>query len=437
MNSALARILTATAAGVPDDSWTAARLRVETDREAVERLINAPRRPAVYGFTTLLGPLDHVDSSAYDQHDLLAAHLLGRAHQVDGRVVRLITSFKIEQLAHGGSGISPGTYARVLASIERTTPCAIAWQTSYGSGDVVPAAWWIAGTVGRDVDALPAGDLIALLSGHFISSAVATAALLALIRYLGDFMAVAGTLAAPARAAGEDDAAELIDLMRQSYAPRPGPVQRPVSIRDSRVFAEPAVRTLRELAASLDHRGAGESANPLFRVIDHQAQAMSQASFLDVGLTLQVVAAQQLVLFLMGAAQRFTVAVCNDLETRTHEPHPEHVQPPKVAQALLENARAVAAAPASYSGSQSGGVEDLWDGSLIASTGLLRVLALAEEQMELLGAVVSTAGLRRLTTAPIFIDHLVAVAGLPTTVVPLVGETEAGRLLAQIGATGT
>ncbi|MBX9244876.1 aromatic amino acid lyase [Actinotalea ferrariae] len=395
MSGALARVVAAAASGAVAPHWDAARDRVRAERVRVERLIGQEPRPAVYGFTTLLGPLDHRAAVERDQADLLAAHLLGPARPVAVRPLRLVSACKAEQLAHGGSGVSSRGFDAVLDAIGRpAVGTSIAWEASYGSGDVVPAAWWAAGALGDDSAGLDAGDLIALINGTFVSTAVGVAASLALARHLGRFLAAASALVAVPRldhrTPGDVDVEAVLDAFGDSSRTGVRPVQQSVSLRDARVLVRPAVTALRDLVRATEHRLGAPSANPLFVEDGGDLRAVSQDGFLDVTLTLRLVGAQQLVLWCAGATQRLAEAACRTRDGQ--EPDVRDVQPPKVVEALLTHARTFAAAPASYSGSQSGGVEDLWDGSLQAGLTLLRVLAVAEDQLAVLEEVLGRRG---------------------------------------------
>src|SRR5690606_7189042 len=98
---------------------------------------------------------------------------------------------KLEQLHHGGSGIHGATYRALLdAAAPFTAPVRGGWTTSYGSGDVIPAAWLV-----HDLRTTTApgllrhpGDLIALINGSFVSTALGTAAVVGLVEQTGAFL---------------------------------------------------------------------------------------------------------------------------------------------------------------------------------------------------------------------------------------------------------
>jgi histidine ammonia-lyase len=390
----LQAVLDAAGSGVPAPAWEKAAERVETERAAVEHMLRSSPGRAVYGFTTLLGPLDGIPGDADDAPALLQAHLVGRAEPISPVMTRLITCAKLAQLAAGGSGISPTTYRTLLEAVADPPSCAIAWGASYGSADVVPAAWWAHALV-PDPDVLEVGDLVALLNGHFLSTAHAVTTLVDLTAFLGRFCSVAGTVVAPIpRELGAPAARELVAAMAWNYVPVEHERQLPVSIRDSGVYAQPVPQALAELTQALESRLAWPSGNPLFDMASGKAEPFSQAGFLDVGLTMRLTAVRQLVLYCMGAVQRFTEVWCTLLAQDQRADDPRFVQPPKVSQAILEDARTGAGPISVFSGSQSGGVEDLWDCSLIASRSLATVVDLAEQQIDVLLAVLDTSHAR-------------------------------------------
>jgi hypothetical protein len=365
---ALKRVLAALA-GESIAEWQGAESRIAADHEAVLRLLTERPDLPVYGFSTLLGHLDDVDGRD-SSRDLLRAHLLGPLTVLEGDVLRLISACKAEQLSHGGSGVSPDAYRVVRAAATETGPAAEgSWTTSYGSGDVVPAAWWMATLLGRSgLDPERPGEVIALINGTFVSTAA--------------------TILAGARLA--DAAGRLLSALDAASGATlkafPDGRQRPVSLRDPEPVVAAVTSALADLGAAADRRLAGPSANPLFEVEGAQARPRSQSSFLDYRATWALTAATQATLLAIGAAQRIAEHVTRS--RLAESPDPALVQPPKVLQAILERALVVGGAlPGRFSGADSDGVEDLRDLSLISALRLLDLVADLEQALPVLAAL--------------------------------------------------
>lgn len=412
MRDQLQDVLDAAATGTPAPAWESAVSRIAEERRAVEQRLRSTPGEAVYGFTTMLGPLDGVPAEAATASSLLEAHLVGTPEPLTPAMTRLVTATKLSQLSSGGSGISAATYRRLLGALRTPPPCGIDWSASYGSADVVPASWWVRALV-PDADVLETGDLVALINGHFVSTAHSVSSTLRLADYLGDFCAAAGMVCVPTRRTGLAEGERLLaESMAGNYLPVSYPRQLPVSVRDSAAFVLPVVSVLEDLADSLALRVGRPSANPLFLMDGGSAEPVSQASFLDVGLTLRLCSARQFVLYCMGAMQRFTEALCGRLSEGLPAEDPRLVQPPKVSQAILEGARAAAGPVTGFSGSQSGGVEDLWDCSLIASRSLTTAVEAAVRQLDVLLGVLRAWDMRPAAGGAHFTGLLLGTVGL-------------------------
>ncbi|MEO9078175.1 MAG: aromatic amino acid lyase, partial [Rhodanobacter sp.] len=273
MESGISRILAAIASQQPQAGWLERRATiVEQRHRLVTMLAREPHFP-VYGFTTLLGQLDNTQISAEDQYRLLRGHLVGEPGELLDPMPMMLLATKIEQLTQGGSGIHFETYDFLLdrcrTPIESMSG---AWFASYGSADVVPGAWWLHGlTAGGTQPRLQMGDLIALISGNFVSTAFALAASVQLLDYLSVFLGHA-FLSADAPPTGTTAAARTW-LYREldTRIRRPGPAihehlptQRPVSTRDVSVYVSPIAKVVDELRDALEFRLAGCTSNPLF-----------------------------------------------------------------------------------------------------------------------------------------------------------------------------
>jgi len=406
----IARVVSAATSREPSAAWIEAEAGIAEERRVVEALL-ADEHTKIYGFNTLLGQRHHEEATGREQSLLLEGHLCGPPTGASAGVMGLITAFKIEQLSKGGSGISTETYRKLCECIREPRPCDIAWAASYGSGDVVPAAWWLSGQIGEHARRLPAGDLIASINGNFVSGALGLVASVELARYSGHFLSLAGVVCSPVNSqivpAPDSLEGRLLSGMAENFSMVYPGTQPPVSARDAGLYASPVARMASDLLASIEKRASAPSCNPRFVRSGGGALAISQASFLDVELTLRLVACQHLVYFCMGATQRFTQIVAE------LDPERRHIQHPKISDAYVRGAHTIGAGLGSYSGAHSEGLEDLWDGALIASRNLLRVLSMAEDQLAILEEVVDgLLGTRARSSADIG-EILVAGLGLP------------------------
>ena len=365
---ALKRVLTALV-GESAEPWREAESRIAAEHESVLRLLTEQPDLPVYGFSTLLGHLDDVEGRD-SGGDLLRAHLLGPLTVLPGPVLRLISACNAEQLSHGGSGVSPAAYRGVCAAATTTGPDAEgSWTSSYGSGDVVPAAWWMAALQDpAGLDPERPGEVIALINGTFVSTA---AAILAGAR-LAD---AAGRLFSALDAAS---AAPLIAF--------PDGRQRPVSLRDPEPVVSAITAALADLGAAADRRLAAPSANPLFDVAGGRTAPRSQSSFLDYRATWALTTAAQATLLAIGTAQRIAEHITRS--RLAESPDPALVQPPKVLQAILDRALLVGGAlPGRFSGADSDGVEDLRDLSLLTALRVIDLVDHLEQALSVLAAL--------------------------------------------------
>jgi histidine ammonia-lyase len=398
MESGISRILAAIASQRPHAWWLERRAAIVEQRHRLEAMLARESHYPVYGFTTLLGQLDNTQISAEDQYRLLQGHLVGEPAQLLDPMPLLLLATKLEQLAQGGSGIHFETYDLLLdrcrTPIESMSG---AWFASYGSADVVPGAWWLHGLAGVGArPRLQMGDLIALISGNFVSTTFAMAASVQLLDYLSAFLGHA-VLSADAPQAGTTAATHT--WLYREMGPgigRPGHAtgehrlpQLPVSTRDVSVYVSPIAKVVDELRDALEFRLAGCTSNPLFVFpAGGEPVACSQAGFVDVRLSMALTSAIQLVLFCMGAVQRFTQHFCDSRRQLPAAQFIAYVQPPKVAQALLAQARlAHGTLATSFSMAESEGIEDIGDMSLALAHGLREVVGRARQQLTVLAAL--------------------------------------------------
>lgn len=362
MPDSIDRVLSSALNGRPSPVWSNARARLATERQRIDEFLESPDSPPVYGFTTLLGHRDTHQAAASQQNALLTAHLQGAPFERPAQWVRLVTAAKIEQLHHGGSGLHPDVYSDLLASLQyQRKPATGDWGASYGSGDVVPAAWWLnslftSGALDRATSWKYSGTLISLINGH----SLATAELLA---------ATAGVA---------DEAAHL--LVRLSEVAQPGvkPVgqlqtwfteatragrprisqipQLPVSLRDATPIMEACKDVVGQALDAVEFRLSKFSGNPLFTESRGKIGVHSQNSFLDFTGSFSATGLAQLCSLLSGLWQR----IINYQKRRAEV---EVLQPPKVARAMIEKL-SLGSPPLIFVGDDSEGIEDLRDRTL-------------------------------------------------------------------------
>lgn len=166
------------------DAMRAATARIARERAWVEELLKDERGGSIYGFNTELGHRDFVTVKARAENDLqraiFASHDISPTQALGvypRHIAALIGCVKVFQLSHGGSGISAETYEHIIKKVTDPTffPQIPAGQ-SYSSGDVLPANHWAGAVFALDSDApyrLKQGEMIALINGNFIHTALA------------------------------------------------------------------------------------------------------------------------------------------------------------------------------------------------------------------------------------------------------------------------
>lgn len=358
-----------------NDLWKGSADLVKDERERVMGHLAAHPETSVYGFTTLLGPLDRYESSRAQVGEVLRAHLVGSPRPVDPVRARAIHGAKISQLSCGGTGVSREAYLRVLDTFGRCFATDLA--ASYGSADVVPASWWVNEVIG--LGNLDRGDLIALISGSFVGAGVAVVALARYERVLFSAVArLAGVCDVHPQLAPDGWQRELLSGLAAGQS-RGGRVQRSVFQRDLGAHLLPVVRTVLRAELALDEVLSRPSANPLFILEESGVTPVSQSSFLALDLRMcldAVLSGAELLSGLLQRCAEFGGCSADDLQMRW-------VQPPKVSQAIsLQVGQQVRGIP--FTGSQSGGVEDLWDGVLVRARDLDAVVELLQAQLDIL-----------------------------------------------------
>lgn len=409
----LAELVRAVATGEPAPAWCAAEPALADERERVLRHLADHPDQAVYGFTTLLGPLDNHPSDQAELAQVVRAHLIGDPKPLHESWCRAIHGAKLAQLAQGGSGVSAESYRRALDTFG--TPFATDLDASYGSGDVVPTSWWLVGTLG--LDALQRGDYIALINGCFLGVGAATMALARFEALLAEAVGLL-TLACDAHAplAPEGWRRELLAALAVHHPATHPDVQRSVVQRDLGAHLLPLLDSVMAAERALDNRLGQPSGNPLFVRDGDAVRPVSQSSFLalDVRLALEpVLAGAHLLSGLLQRCAEFGAE--HDRNTEADPLELRWVQPPKVSQAIsLKVGRA--SQGIGFTGSQSGGVEDLWDGVLVRALDLDGVVDLLQKQVELLVRAghrrVPTARVRELLAPHLVLSGLEGVSGV-------------------------
>lgn len=384
----LRTIVDAAVRATPAEEWVEAVERIREERMLVlAHLAAHPEEPA-YGFTTLLGPLDGVEYSEEALAEVRRAHRVGTPRRESALFARVVTAVKLTQLAHSFTGVSAESYERLIDRLPVVGEIDIPLQASYGAGDVVPATWWADQVLGEA--RLPRGDFIALINGSFIAAAVAALAGARTQSALGRVVALL-VRSAPVhpRLAREGGDRELLERLApfaiESVRHR---TQLPVSGRD----AGPVVLGLHDplvrLEAALESAVSSASGNPLF----HRAEdgtgvvAVSQSSFLDFRLRTALDSVESSLSLAAGTMQRWMERQALRSAEESTSAASVLVQPPKVLEALRAQME-VPGGVLGFSGSMSGGVEDLWDGATAKALVILRKLDLLEQQLEIASAV--------------------------------------------------
>lgn len=343
------------------DGWSSRLPAIGEQRAAVEAFIDDGGQ--AYGFTTLFGHLDSIRREREGIANLYQGHLVGAPEQLEPAWARGVLAVKLCQLANGGSGISPGTYQRLLERFSaELSDVRIDLRASYGSGDVVPGAWFVEAMLGG-AEGLPAGDLMALINGGYVPAGLLLGSLPLVRSVFGDALALVGEAAEFARA---HDAG----------------VQLPVSLRDTSPLERAAGHGRAQLETALGGALNRRSANPLFEFEGGEAAPRSNSSFLDFELSLAIAAtheALRVVSAYLTGATRFVAKLGE--ETAPELEKPFFVQLPKVSEAYADGLTVPAVA---YGHAESLGVEDIGDGGLIRVRAFIADLQPVAVQADLL-----------------------------------------------------
>lgn len=386
-SSRVGEVVAAALSGVPAARWVEAREGIEAERaSALSGIALRPDDP-VYGFTTLLGPLDGHDSDELQMETVLSAHIVGQGVTVPEFWERMIHAVKLQQLSNGGSGVSVEAYVEALEAFGVERELVLDLRASYGSGDVVPGSWWIKG-VFADTP-YSRGDLIALMSGSFISVGATLGALLRLEDSLPEAFAIlmgVGMVHPCVYEPGADR--DLLEVLAGLQDTERGRVQLPVSLRDLGASLVPLVRQVDLLEASIGRVLGRSSANPLFHETEGGlgARALSQSSFLSLEVRFAMEGLMSAVSMLGGVLQRAMESHLA-LDGGRDTSRVGMVQPAKIVYAYYLEMLSLHA-PYGFVGSMSGGVEDLWDGVLVRSRQLDQMVTLLGRQLAVIADAV-------------------------------------------------
>lgn len=340
----------------------------------------------VYGFTTLFGPNDGVPIHSNDQQKLLNSHCIGHAKKIDKKIANAILGVKLIQLSQGGSGISPSTYSYIFELLTKECEIYSDLELSYGSGDVVPASWVISSIFPKYYVWNP-GDIISLINGNYISTAFLYKILNDFIDLYSEFIhTISKYVLSPSDAYKSKYFKGIFDKYfkeRDFWNPPP---QLPVSIRDSQPILKSGEDVIVKLAETISDLLGNPSANPLFVINDNKIKYHSQSSFLNFNSRICLDMVGTVLSIMSSYIQRITESLAMDIRKYFNESDYQSlkaVQVPKVSEAIKINIQNKNI-PINFSGSMSGGVEDIWDTSLISSQVILDVIPLVRKQIYIL-----------------------------------------------------
>lgn len=349
----------------PIDLWRERSTAIAEERAAVEAFIAGGGQ--AYGFTTLFGHLDSIQREREGIENLYRGHLVGRPEPISPRIARGILTMKLCQLSNGGTGISPSAYSALLDRFDGDlADVRIDLAASYGSGDVVPGAWFAHSMFGG-VGALASGDFMALINGAYIAAGV----------LLGEYERVDRAFSGGLDVV--EQAADFAALHKQA-------VQLSVSLRDTEPLVQAVTAGRGAIGGAVEQAANRRSSNPLF---DENGKPKSNASFLDFHLTLAVQTAIETVRILSSYLTAATRWVCKLGEEQADQlDKPLFVQLPKISKGYSDG---IGRQEVQYSQAESLGVEDISDGGLIAARSFLKSLPTIEKQKDLLHQALQSA----------------------------------------------
>lgn len=340
---------------------------IRQQRASVEKYVSQGN--SVYGFSTLLGHLDHVAGGDDSQKKLIDGHLVGSQSPMSPRRFRTVSYVKLAQLSLGGSGISPETFKTILSRASTwDAPAFGNWTGSYSSGDVVQGAWWAYNIIGDTIKRgeIPAGDVIALINGDFFSTGVALDVSTRLRELFLRTLKVACLLGSSERLANgvAPNNSDHYTVTRKT-ALWPHGVQPPVSLRDITPLVELIKNSYGSLMDTINSSIERPSGNPLFSFTNNTVQHHSQSSFLNFDLSQALLGATDAVQKVSSHIQRYIQHYCAMAADQTEDQDSVvFVQPPKVAAGILARIYGVNAQGTIPVLAESRGIEDVCDESL-------------------------------------------------------------------------
>lgn len=343
------------------DIWIAKTEKISEERTKVLDFID--KGGHAYGFSTFLGHFDHHSSTVEDSKLIFNAHLVGNPKELPPRLSRLITAAKLCQLSSGGSGISADSYKKILGSLDDSVAISVPEFSSYGSGDVVPGAWWTAGIFGRDTE-FKKGDLISLINGNFISVGFSMYAYFQLKETMENLLNQT-----------YDFRNDILHFQSKSQN-----TQLPVSLRDLKPVEHRIGKSLASLEESINQSLNRPSANPMFKA-EKSFHAESNSSFLNFDLSISIKEGMET----LKIASSYTISSLRYWtvfwEKCIEDPHEtvQLIQPPKIAKSMLDNLTILTGGSLSYIQSESDYIEDISDGSLIQCATLLEAIEIGRE----------------------------------------------------------
>ena len=382
---------------------------IRQQRASVEKYVSQGN--SVYGFSTLLGHLDHVAGGDDSQKKLIDGHLVGSQSPMSPRRFRTVSYVKLAQLSLGGSGISPETFKTILSRAATWDETAFGnWTGSYSSGDVVQGAWWAYNIIGDTIkrDEIPAGDVIALINGDFFSTGVA----LDVSRHLRELFL--RTLKAACLLGSSERLSNGVALNNSDHytvtrktALWPYGVQPPVSLRDITPLVELIKNSYGSLMDTINSSIERPSGNPLFSFTDKTVQHHSQSSFLNFDLSQALLGATDAVQKVSSHIQRYIQHYCAMAADQIEDQDSVvFVQPPKVAAGILARIYGVNAQGTIPVLAESHGIEDVCDESLRRADALEQAIDHAMELIKIFDDCVDQAQRRGIS------DKMHQAAGL-------------------------
>lgn len=346
------------------------------ERRAVERFLDEGGH--AYGFSSYVGHMDSRDRVPGLDGELLKSHDIGLLSPIDIDESLAIRLVKVHQLACGGSGISASAFDELLRkdgpSLERVE---LDLDASYGCGDVSIASSWVRQIFGDNFR--DAGDVIALINGQFISSAMALA-MRSKIHLVTDRVI------------------DLLERLRELQIRWSGnSIQTSVSLRDLEPLYGQVSRTLIDFDIALWRSIDRGAFNPRFEFSgggsSMRARPVSNGSFMNFELA-DALSKVLRMLAVVGSYVSGAIHTCCYLAEKRWDQVDDLfflLQPPKVATSYCGILELKSSATPRISVNESYGVEDVCDGSLTlvgivkhsVSVGL-KLVRLGENTYELL-----------------------------------------------------